>query len=196
MAHSPHTHVYSQCSVRRCMLVNSIVYKLLYTNAHWHCSTRIHRSAAQGDINDIYTAYLPSLRTMLVCWLARPLSSLGVCKKWTDGQVHPQALPPPPPPPPPLSLPHSPPPRDQLYKFTILSVVQSVLNLTGSAGGEVEWVGVGSSALVSPSSSSPLLAVLGGVSSSPCGGWMGASSLSGNPVPPASPPDAIPGCSC
>ena len=159
------------------------MYKQLYTNPHWHCSTR---SAAQGDIIIMdYTARLPSLRTMLVCWLARPLSSLGVCKKWTEMDKYDHRL----------SPPHSPPPRDQLYKFTILSVVQSVLNLTGCTGGEVEWVGLYSSALLSPSSS-PLLAVLGGVSSSPCDGWMGASSLSGNPVPPASPPDAILGCSC
>lgn len=98
-----------------------------------------------------------------------------------NGQVRPQAL----------SL-----PQGSTLQITILSVVQSVLNLTGCTWGEVECVGVGSSALLSPSSSSPLLAVLGGVSSSPCDGWMGASSLSGNPVPPASPPDAIPGCSC
>lgn len=151
-----------------------------------HTSTALQEyTRAHGDIIMHYTTHLPSLRTMLVCWLAKPLSSLGVCK---NGQKrtskHRDSLPP-----------HSP-SRGSNYKFTILSVVQSVLNLTGRTGGEVEWVGVGSSALLPPSPSSPLLAVLGGVSSSPCDGWVVSNSLSGNPVPPASALDPIPGWGC
>lgn len=160
------------------------MYKPLYTNAHRYCSARIPKSPQRHHHGTIQYAYLHCGQ----CWSAGWPDHCPHLESARNGQKrtskHRDPLPP-----------HSP-SRESNYKFTILSVVQSVLNLTGRTGGEVEWVGVGSSALLPPSPSSLLLAVLGGVSSSPCGGWVVSNSLSGNPVPLASAPDPIPGWGC